>query len=98
MDKPKKYNYVIPAVGPEELRKISQWWKEQGYEKGDYGFSVTGACFTFKYQGVEYIMPPMTGWQGSGSWEPFIGEVKAMLAGVGCVDIEYEWGRMDLIK
>jgi hypothetical protein len=95
MDKPKKYNYVIPGVVPDELRKISQWWKEQGDRKGDCGSAVIGACFIFKYQGVEYIMPPMTGWQGSGSWEPFIDQVKAMLVEVGCVDIEYEWGRMD---
>lgn len=91
MGKPKKYNYVTPGVGPDELRKISQWWKEQGYKKGDCGSSVIGACFVFKYQGVEYIMPPMTGWQ---SWEPFIGEVQAMLTEAGCVDIVYEWGRM----
>ena len=24
MDKPRKYNYVIPTVGPEELRNINQ--------------------------------------------------------------------------
>jgi len=76
MDKPKKYNYVISTVGPEELRAISQWWKEQGDKKGDCGSAVIGAYFTFKFQDVEYIMPPMTGWQGAGSWEPFIGEVR----------------------
>lgn len=85
----------IDSEVPEELKEISLWWKEKADAYGDHGSCVIGAGFKFQYQGKSYFMPPLTGWQGSCSWEAFVNEVQAMLESIGATNIVYNWGVMD---
>jgi hypothetical protein len=83
------------AVIPEPLLNIQQIWRDKANAYGDVGSCVIGAGFHFSYKGNEYIMPPISCWQGSVSWEHFVPEIQSMLSETGAENIRFEYGMMD---
>ncbi|MGG1598515.1 hypothetical protein [Paenibacillus naphthalenovorans] len=80
---------------PQEVIDVQLWWKQKAEAYGDKGSCVIGAGFEFKYEGEHYFMPPVSGWQGSGSWEHCKDEVQEKLEAIGAQDIRYHWGLID---
>lgn len=80
---------------PEEIHKISDWWTQAANARGDVGSCVCGAEFRFVYGRLRYVMPPLSKWQGSCSWEADKNTVALMLELAGASEIEYHWGNMD---
>lgn len=91
------YETVLPnkLLVPKELLEIQQWWRAQTKEIGDIGPSAIAPGMRFAYQGTEYMMPPLSHWQGAHSWEPFTNEVKKRLESIGAIDVWYDPGMMD---
>jgi len=88
---------VNPAYSiiPEPLLRIQEIWKEKSDAHGDAGACVLGAGFHFTYQDRSYFMPPISRWQGSGSWEHFVEEITQLLKEAGATNIRFEYGNMD---
>lgn len=77
------------------LKSIMDYWYEAGHEVGDKGSCVIGEGMFFNYKGEDYWMMPNTGWQGEGSWTPFVPAIKEMLKAAGATDIDWNCGRLD---
>lgn len=56
---------------------------------------MLGAGFEFTYNGKDYKMPPASKWQGSCSWEAFVGDTTAALEEAGATDIRFNYGNLD---
>lgn len=95
--KPKDPEYIW--LGKENVDKrldnIMQWWYDKGHEEGDVGCCVIGAHMKFTLDGVRYEMAPSTGWQGEGSWTPFVDDIKTMLENIGATNISWRCGILD---
>jgi len=94
-----KYDYIglyRPSDAPDDtIADIMRYWFDCARFYGDEGSCVIGAGFTFKYRGKWYFMRSQSPWQGSISWEHFVGDVQAMLENAGAEDISYDWGVLD---
>ena len=93
-----KYIYLNCPDTPsldKRLIGIMRMWYEFGYAVGDVGGCVVGQGMHFTFEGQAYDMRPITGWQGEGSWTPFVEVIEAMLEGIGATDIRWDCGRLD---
>ncbi len=79
----------------ERLNEIMLWWYEKGHAVGDKGCCVLGQGMFFNLDGKDYWMVPATGWQGEGSWTPFVNDVIEKLEAIGATDIRWNCGHLD---
>lgn len=80
---------------PEPLKHIMEIWFDLGNYVGDRGCCVIGQKMCFTYKEKKYEMCPMTGWQGSYSWEKWVDTIKKLLEGIGATDIKWDCGILD---
>lgn len=80
---------------PDELIAIMKIWYDLSGNNGDKGCCVLGAGFNFNFKGEKYFMRACSPYQGSLSWERYIGVIQEMLENINATEINYNWGAMD---